>query len=169
MQNSVGSFESCATFFFPLLQTYFNTFYITTYASIHLCFSERASTLTTFVQSLGSYESLKKQFDWLIDGEVAHLVHDNLRRELKNMELFLRLGIFPKTLYFVQKCVRLECFKILLLVLFSWFWIWNYLFWIRTQAKMEKNQIKKNFFYCFYFTEKEKIQWNVPLKVKEVG
>ena len=109
MQNSVGSFESCATFFFPLLQTYFNTFYITTYASIHLCFSERASTLTTFVQSLGSYESLKKQFDWLIDGEVAHLVHDNLRRELKNMELFLRLGIFPKTLYFVQKCVRLEC------------------------------------------------------------
>ena len=52
--------------------------------------------MKTFARVLGNYESLKKQFDWLIDGEVAHLVHDNLRPELKNIELFLRWVVGQK-------------------------------------------------------------------------
>jgi hypothetical protein len=39
---------------------------------------------------MGSYELLKKQFDWLVDGEVAFLVHQHLRPELNKLEAFLR-------------------------------------------------------------------------------
>ena len=63
---------------------------------IFLFFSDRTVPMKTFARVLGNYESLKKQFDWLIDGEVAHLVHDNLRPELKNIELFLRWVVGQK-------------------------------------------------------------------------
>ena len=63
---------------------------------IFLFFSDRTVPMKTFARVLGNYESLKKQFDWLIDGEVAHLVHDNLRPELKNIELFLRWEVGQK-------------------------------------------------------------------------
>jgi hypothetical protein len=46
--------------------------------------------MQSFASVMGSYETLKKQFDWLIDAEVAHLVHENLRPELDKMELYLR-------------------------------------------------------------------------------
>ncbi len=48
------------------------------------------TTLKECVPLLCSYETLKKQFDWLIDGEVAHLIEANLRPELRTMETFLR-------------------------------------------------------------------------------
>jgi hypothetical protein len=48
------------------------------------------TTLKEAVPEIGSYSLLKAQFDWLIDGQVSHLVQYNLGRELKNMEMFLR-------------------------------------------------------------------------------
>jgi hypothetical protein len=53
-------------------------------------FRTSASTLKTAVPVLGSYKTLKSQFDWLFDGEVSHLIFQNLGPELKNLELFLR-------------------------------------------------------------------------------
>jgi hypothetical protein len=53
-------------------------------------YSDRTLPLSTFVSAIGSYETLKKQFDWLVDGEVAHLIHKNLRPELTKLEMFLR-------------------------------------------------------------------------------
>lgn len=56
----------------------------------HLFYRERPGSLADFADIIGTYESLKKQFDWIIDGEVAHLVHENLRLELEKLEHFLR-------------------------------------------------------------------------------
>jgi hypothetical protein len=43
------------------------------------------------VPALADYKTLKSQFDWLFDGEVSHLIFQNLGREVENLELFLRL------------------------------------------------------------------------------
>jgi hypothetical protein len=55
-----------------------------------ILFSDRTLPLSTFAAVIGSYESMKQQFDWLVDGEVAHLIHQNLRPELNKLEMFLR-------------------------------------------------------------------------------
>lgn len=48
------------------------------------------SPLKDSVPIIGSYSTLKAHFDWLVDGEVSHLVQRNLGVELKNLEMFLR-------------------------------------------------------------------------------
>jgi hypothetical protein len=53
-------------------------------------FRTSITSLKASVPMLTNYTALKRQFDWLIDGEVTPAVSENLRPELKNMELFLR-------------------------------------------------------------------------------
>jgi hypothetical protein len=42
------------------------------------------------VPLLATYESLKSQFDWLTDGGISRIVEENLGRQLKQLEMFLR-------------------------------------------------------------------------------
>ncbi len=53
-------------------------------------FRTATEKLIDVVPQLGSYAVLKQHFEWLIDGQVYHLVEKNLGNEIQNMELFLR-------------------------------------------------------------------------------
>jgi hypothetical protein len=53
-------------------------------------FRTSTTTLKDAVPILGSYQTLKAQFDWLFDGSITHLIHENLGPEMQNLELFLR-------------------------------------------------------------------------------
>jgi hypothetical protein len=44
----------------------------------------------TACPELTSFELMKKQFDWLIGGEVFHLIQENLGLELAYLEYYLR-------------------------------------------------------------------------------
>jgi hypothetical protein len=48
------------------------------------------TTLRDCVPVLGNFKALKAQFDWIVDGEVSHLVKKNLGSELRNLEMYLR-------------------------------------------------------------------------------
>jgi hypothetical protein len=53
-------------------------------------FRKCTTSLKSCVPTLASYDALKDQFNWLIDGEITHLVEENLLPEIANMELYLR-------------------------------------------------------------------------------
>ena len=53
-------------------------------------FSICTTSLKTGVPALTTYEALRSQFNWLVDGEVSHLIEQNLVPELENMEMYLR-------------------------------------------------------------------------------
>jgi hypothetical protein len=53
-------------------------------------FSDRTGPLTAFASTIGNCELLKNQFEWLVEREVNHLIHQNLRLELTKLEMFLR-------------------------------------------------------------------------------
>lgn len=48
------------------------------------------TSLVSCVPILASAGALRSQFNWLIGGDVSHIVHQNLEQELKNLELYLR-------------------------------------------------------------------------------
>jgi hypothetical protein len=39
---------------------------------------------------LANYDHLKAHFDWLFDGNISQIVNNNLGKEIKHMEMFLR-------------------------------------------------------------------------------
>jgi hypothetical protein len=66
--------------------------------------------LKTCVPVLTSYQALKSQFDWLTDGSISHLVEENLPRELKHLEMYLRLGCFKSCRKFVMDYLEVNEF-----------------------------------------------------------
>jgi len=48
------------------------------------------TTLARCVPILSSAGALQSQFNWLIGGDISHLVEENLEQEIRNLELYLR-------------------------------------------------------------------------------
>jgi hypothetical protein len=48
------------------------------------------NTLKETAPQLANYDHLKAHFDWLFDGDISQIVNNNLGKEIKHMEMFLR-------------------------------------------------------------------------------
>ncbi len=58
------------------------------------------TSLKECVPVLTSYSALKSQFDWVTDGAISHLVDENLPRELRHLEMYIRYRLI--FIYFKQ-------------------------------------------------------------------
>lgn len=48
-----------------------------------------AAQLATVAPHLKNFEQLEKHFEWLVDGNISHLINKNLSKELRYLEMYL--------------------------------------------------------------------------------